>query len=84
MRIIFTFEGAARPSWTFGEQSGVIDGEDDVIDLGDMTQTFDIYEIWSEPETVVGEDGTEVVVGKEEVIGLEVRMRFELKTDQSV
>ena len=84
MRIIFTFEGAARPSWTFGEQSGVIDGEDDVIDLGDMMQTFDIYEILSEPETVVGEDGTEVVVGKEEVIGLEVRMRFELKTDQSV
>ncbi len=84
MGISFTFEGAARPTWTFGEQSGVIDGTDDVIDLGDMTQTFDIYEIWGEPEIVVDEDGTEVVVGKEEVIGLEVRMRFELKTDQSV
>ena len=81
MGISFTFEGAARPTWTFGEQSGVIDGTDDVIDLGDMTQTFDIYEIWGEPEIVVDEDGTEVV-GKEEVVGYEVRMHFELKTEQ--
>ena len=71
MRISFTFDGETRPSWSYDGQTGeiVLDG---------MTQSFWAEEIWSEPEIVVGEDGSEVIVGEKKVIGWEVFMQFEL------
>ena len=71
MRISFTFDGETRPSWSYNGQTGeiVLDG---------MTQSFWAQEIWSEPEIVVGEDGSEVIVGEKKVIGWEVFMQFEL------
>lgn len=71
MRISFTFDGETRPSWSYDGQTGeiVLDG---------MTQSFWAEEIWSEPEIVVGEDGSEVIEGEKKVIGWEVFMQFEL------
>lgn len=78
MRISFTFDGETRPSWSYNGQTGEIDGADDVFELDGMTQSFWAQEIWSEPEIVVGEDGSEVIVGDKKVIGWEVFMQFEL------
>ena len=78
MRISFTFDGETRPSWSYKGQTGEIDGADDVFALDGMTQSFSAQKIWSEPEIVVGEDGSEVIVGEKKVIGWEVFMQFEL------
>ena len=78
MRISFTFDGETRPSWSHNGQTGEIDGVEDEIPLDGMTQSFWAQEIWSEPEIVVGEDGSEVIEGEKKVIGWEVFMRFEL------
>ena len=77
MRISFTFDGETRPSWSYNGQTGEIDGADDVS-LKGMTQSFWAQEILSEPEIVVGEDGSEVIEGEKKVIGWEVFMHFEL------
>ena len=71
MRISFTFDGETRPSWSYNGQTGE-------IELDGMTQSFWAQEIWSEPEIVVGEDGSEVIEGEKKVIGWEVFMQFEL------
>ena len=73
MRISFTFDGETCPSWSYNGQTGEIDGADDVFELDGMTQSF-----WSEPEIVVGEDGSAVIEGEKKVIGWEVFMQFEL------
>ena len=78
MRISFTFDGETRPSWSYNGQTGEIDGVEDEIPLDGMTQSFWAQEIWNEPESVVGEDGSEVIVGEKKVIGWEVFMLFEL------
>lgn len=78
MRISFTFDGETRPSRTYNGQTGEIDGADDKFELKGMTQSFWARGIWSEPEIVVGEDGSEVIVGDKKVIGWEVFMQFEL------
>lgn len=78
MRISFTFDGETRPSWSYNGQTGEIDGVDDEITLDGMTQSFSAQEILSEPEIVVGEDGSEVIEGEKKVIGWEVIMEFEL------
>ena len=78
MRISFTFDGETRPSWSYNGQSGEIDGVEDEIALDGMTQSFWAQEIWSEPEIVVGEDGSEVIEGEKKVIGWTVTMLFEL------
>lgn len=78
MRISFTFDGETRPSWSHDGQTGEIDGADDVFALKGMTQSFWAEEILSEPEIVVGEDGSEVIEGEKKVIGWEVFMQFEL------
>ena len=82
MRISFTFDGETRPSWSYNGQTGEIDGADDEIVLGGMTQSFSAQQILSEPEIVVGEDGSEVIEGEKKVIGWEVFMQFEL-TEQA-
>lgn len=78
MHISFTFDGETRPSWSHNDQTGEIDGFEDEIALDGMTQSFWAKEIWSEPEIVVGEDGSEVIEGEKKVIGWEVFMQFEL------
>lgn len=78
MRISFTFDGETRPSWSYKDQTGEIDGVEDEIALDGMTQSFWAQKIWSEPEIVVGEDGSEVIEGDKKVIGWEVFMLFEL------
>ena len=78
MSISFTFDGETRPSWSYDGQTGEIDGADDKFELKGMTQSFWAEEIWSEPEIVVGEDGSEMVEGEKKVIGWEVFMLFEL------
>ena len=78
MRISFTFDGETRPSWSYNGQTGEIDGADDAFALEGMTQSFWAQEILSEPEIVVGEDGSEVIEGEKKVIGWEVFMQFEL------
>lgn len=78
MHISFTFDGETRPSWSHNDQTGEIDGFEDEIALDGMTQSFWASEIWSEPEIVVGEDGSEVIEGEKKVIGWEVFMQFEL------
>ena len=78
MHISFTFDGETCPSWSHNDQTGEIDGADDVFALEGKTQSFWAQEIWSEPETVVGEDGSEVIEGEKKVIGWEVFMEFEL------
>lgn len=82
MSISFTFDGETRPSWSHNDQTGEIDGADDEIVLGGMTQSFSAQQILSEPEIVVGEDGSEVIEGEKKVIGWEVFMQFEL-TEQA-
>lgn len=77
MRISFTFDGETCPSWSYDGQTGEIDGVEDEIVLDGMTQSF-WAQIWSEPEIVVGEDGSEVIEGEKKVIGWEVFMQFEL------
>lgn len=77
MRISFTFDGETRPSWSYDGQTGEIDGADDVFELEGMTQSFWAQEIWSEPEIVVGEDGSEVIEGEKKVVGWTVTMLFE-------
>ena len=71
MRISSTFDGETRPSWSNNGQTGE-------IALDGVTQSFWAQEIWSEPEIVVGEDGSEVIEGEKKVIGWEVFMQFEL------
>lgn len=78
MRISFTFDGETCPSWSYNDQTGEIDGADDVFALEGKTQSFWAQEILSEPEIVVGEDGSEVIEGEKKVIGWEVFMEFEL------
>lgn len=78
MRISFTFDGETRPSWSYNGKTGEIDDADDVFALEGMTQSFWASEILSEPEIVVGEDGSEVIVDDKKVIGWEVFMHFEL------
>ena len=78
MRISFTFDGETRPSWSYNGKTGEIDGVEDEIELDGMTQSFWAQEIWSEPEIVVGEDGSEVIEDGKKVIGWEVFMQFEL------
>lgn len=78
MHISFTFDGETRPSWSYNDQTGEIDGADDVFALEGKTQSFWAQEIWSEPEIVVGEDGSAVIEGEKKVIGWEVFMQFEL------
>lgn len=78
MRISFTFDGETRPSWSYNGQTGEIDGVEDEIVLDGMTQSFSAQQILSEPEIVVGEDGSEVIEGEKKVIGWEVFMQFEL------
>ena len=78
MRISFTFDGETRPSWSYNGQTGEIDGADDAFALAGMTQSFWASEIWNEPEIVVDEDGSEVIVGDKKVIGWTVTMLFEL------
>lgn len=78
MRISFTFDGETCPSWSYNGQTGEIDGADDVFALEGKTQSFWAQEILSEPEIVVGEDGSEVIEGEKKVIGWEVFMEFEL------
>ena len=82
MSISFTFDGATRPSWSYNGQTGEIDGADDEFPLKGMTQSFWARAIWSEPEIVVGEDGSEVIEGEKKVIGWEVFVLFEL-TEQT-
>ena len=82
MRISFTFDGETRPSWSYDGQTGVIDGVKYEIELDGMTQSFWAQVILSEPEIVVGEDGSEVIEGEKKVIGWEVFMEFEL-TEQT-
>lgn len=77
MHISFTFDGETCPSWSYNGQTGEIDGADDEIVLDGMTQSFWAQEIWSEPEIVVGEDGSEMVEGDKKVIGWTVTMLFE-------
>lgn len=78
MCISFTFDGEMCPSWSYNGQTGEIDGADDVFALEGMTQSFWAQEIRSEPEIVVGEDGSEVIEDEKKVIGREVFMQFEL------
>ena len=78
MHISFTFDGETRPSWSYNGRTGEIDDADDVFTLAGMTQSFGASEIWNEPEIVVGEDGSEVIVDDKKVIGWEVFMQFEL------
>ncbi len=78
MRISFTFDGETCPSWSYDGQTGEIDGADDEFVLDGMTQSFWAQQILSEPEIVVGEDGSEVIEGEKKVIGWEVFMLFEL------
>lgn len=77
MRISFTFDGETRPSWSYNGQTGEIDDAEDVFTLEGMTQSFWASVILSEPEIVVDEDGSEVIVGEKKVIGWTVTMLFE-------